>query len=115
MTTLINFALSLFGMAALILAVGFWIAIREKRKRDFWDSYIFIKEMIVNGKPSRTAYCNILEAFRDLNSCGYQDKEAHKRLTKEFLLKYGAFCKPEMIIEPDDTKGYYNYKIILQE
>jgi len=113
--TIIQLALCLFAGAIVTLAIGAVIVKRETRKRDFWESVIFMRALISSSEISKTAYHNCLEAFREFDSISFRDKKAFASLWTEFHFKFREFLpkdiEPKIKIIPDNTEGYYNYKI----
>ena len=114
--TILTLALCLLAGAIVTLAIGAVIVKRETRKHDFWESVIFMRELIKSSEISKTAYRNCLEAFREFDSISYKDKKAFASLWTDFHFKYRDFLpcdkeEPKIKIIPDNTEGYYNYKI----
>jgi hypothetical protein len=116
--TLIRFALCLFGGAILTLVAGYIIVVAGRRKYDFWESVSFMRSLIKSSELSKTAYQNILCAFREFDAISYRDEKVYKELISDFLFKYRDFLpedkdEPKIKIIPDNSEGYHNYKVHL--
>ena len=107
--------LCLVGLGIINLIAGFAIVKHDSSKREFWESVMFMRELIDSSEVSKTAYRNCLEAFREFDSISYKDKKAFASLWTEFHFKFREFLpsdiEPKIKIIPDGSEGYYNYKI----
>jgi hypothetical protein len=115
---------------------------RKKQKNNFWDTVDVVEILIKEGKLTKVAYLNILNAFREFNSISYKDERKHRELLTLFQVKYilffpvfgnqeiedyfdsiyrrgqdiqyikrGMSLSDKIKIIPDNSEGYYNYKI----
>jgi hypothetical protein len=113
--TFLQLILSLTGLAVIIFIAGIAIVKAESRKLVFYESVIFMRALLKNSEVSKTAYRNCLEAFREFDSISYKDKKAFASLWTEFHFKFRDFLpeseEPKIKIIPDNSEGYYNYKI----
>jgi hypothetical protein len=107
--------LCLVGLGIITLIAGFMIVKHDSQKKEFWEDVAFMKALIKNSEVSLTAYRNCLEAFREFDSITFKDKKAFASLWTEFHFKFRDFLpeseEPKIKIIPDNTEGYYNYKI----
>jgi hypothetical protein len=113
--TIAKFVFLLLGMAVIIFIAGYISFNRFRSREDFNNSVIFMRSLIESSEVSQTAYRNILEAFREFDTMHYRDETIYKSLYTGFLFKYRDFLpksdEPRIKIIPDNTEGYYNYKI----
>jgi hypothetical protein len=107
--------LCLVGLGIITLIAGFVIVKHDSQKQEFWEDVSFMKALIKNSEVSLTAYRNCLEAFREFDSIAFRDKKAFASLWTEFHFKFRDFLpeseEPKIKIIPDNSEGYYNYKI----
>ena len=117
---IITVLLCLIGMAIITLIAGAIIVRRESRKKSsrkvFSDSVIFMRAMIEKSELNEQGYKDCLVVFREFKLMPYCNKKVYKSLVSDFLFKYRDFLScdkadPKIKIIPDNTEGYYNYKI----
>ena len=118
--TILTLALCLFAGALFTLAIGAIIVkrdkIRNKEKEKFWDSVSFMRSLIETSALDKQGYSDCLVVFREFKLMPYCNKKVYKSLVSDFLFKYRDFLScdkadPKIKIIPDNTEGYYNYKI----
>jgi hypothetical protein len=130
----------LFAIALLIALLIY--TNNKKQRNNFWDTVDVVEILIKEGKLTKVAYLNILNAFREFNSISYKDEIKHRELLTLFQVKYilffpvfgnqeiedyfdsiyrrgqniqyikrGMSLSDKIKIIPDNSEGYYNYKI----
>lgn len=110
--TLLKFFVFLFSLGIVTIIVGVIIARREVHKENFWIEFDRLKHLIENLELSQDNHDRINHGFDKLWLMRYVDKKAYKSLWTQFMFRFKDYST--IVIKPDYTDDYYNYKILVE-